>query len=98
MTKRKRDLSAKLGREPDQAPGWKEQIIAPATKQRLESYTRKTYLVTPALIERVRDTAEREQVGQNELLRYLLTWALDQLDQGSHELPIEVQQSHRIKF
>jgi hypothetical protein len=97
MTTRKNNLSAKLGGDTQTVPGWKQQI-APAIPDKKETYTRKTYLVTSELIERVRVTAEREQVGQNELLRYLLTWALDQLDGGHHELPLEVEKSHRIKF
>ncbi len=96
MTKRKSDLAAKLGTETP-PPGWKEQIRS-KTLAADTIYSRKTYLVTPELIERVKNTADREQVGQNELLRYLLTWALDQLDAGHHQLPLEVEQSHRIKY
>lgn len=99
MTRRKSNLAAKLGGDTTQPiPGWKQQIAPAVIPDKKETYTRKTYLVTPELIERVKVTAEREQVGQNELLRYLLTWALDQLDDGHHQLPIEVEKSHRIKY
>lgn len=101
MNKRQRDLAAKLGNEAAPAPGWKEQINptpAPEPEPSKLEYIRKTYLVTPELIERVKQTADREKVGQNELLRYLLTWALDELDEGNHHLPLEEEKSHRIKF
>lgn len=49
---------------------------------------RKTYLISQGLIERIRDTADRNDIGQNELVRHLLTYALDQIDQGKHKLPI----------
>ena len=93
MPKRKHDLASKLSNT--QTPGWKEQITPAKTKS--ASYIRKTYLVTPELIERIKSTSIREQVGQNELVRYLLTWALDRLDEGDHNLPVEVEQVYRIK-
>ena len=39
--------------------------------------------------ERVRLLADREHVGQNELVRYLLTWSLSQIESGKHRLPAE---------
>jgi len=99
MSRRKRDLTAKLGQENSPAPGWKEQITpTPPPPDSKPTYIRKTYLVTQTLINRVKETADRERVGQNELLRYLLTWALDELEAGNHQLPIEQKTSHRIKF
>lgn len=99
MTKRRRDLAAKLETDTDAPPpGWKDQIAPTPPPPKKETYKRKTYLVTPELVKRVKETAKREQVGQNELLRYLLTWALDELDAGRHEIPIEVERSHRIKY
>jgi len=98
VAERKRDLAAKFGGDTHakQPPGWKEQI-SPA-KLKTETYIRKTYLISPELIERIKVTAEREQVGQNELVRYILAWALEQLDQGGLSLPVEVEKVHRIKF
>jgi len=99
VAERKRDLSAKLGGETASAkdpPGWKQQITPVNVKA--EAYLRKTYLITPELIERVKVTAKLKQVGQNELVRYLLNWALGQLDDGTLNLPVEVEQVNRIKF
>ena len=90
MAKRKDKLTEKLG--------WKGQIAAVGAreeKKKSANYTRKTYLIEPVMVDRVKETAGRHQVGQNELVRFLLGYALDQLDAGAVELPLE--QFHRIK-
>lgn len=50
---------------------------------------RKTFLVTPALIDRINQVARHHSVGQNELVRYLLDWSLEQVESGSHVLPLK---------
>lgn len=88
------DLSTKLGG--DQPAGWRDHlgpalpvVVEPAaTPVRIATYKRKTYLITADLEERVQQLADRERVGQNELVRYLLQWALDQVERGAHQLPV----------
>jgi len=79
-----------------QQPGWQDQI-EPARESQPPpaSYKRKTYLITPAMITRVKATAKEHRVGQNELVRFLLGYALDQLNAGNLELPLET--TYRIK-
>lgn len=94
---KKNELASKLGGERPQ--GWKAQIGGGAAAEpepepttevpesrRAGKYNRKTYLITPALEERIRALADREQVGQNELVRYLLTYSLDKIETGEHSL------------
>jgi hypothetical protein len=89
VSKRSDDLARKMG--------WKAQIggeeaqPAPASA----NYQRKTYLVSPELVQRVKATAQHYKVGQNELVRFLLGRALDQLDAGELELPLE--ETYRIR-
>jgi hypothetical protein len=102
MAKRKEDLAKKLGGGGTTPPGWKSQIApggpaepAKAEPQPSPSYQRKTYLITPDMVQRIKDTAAHYRVGQNELVRFLLGQALDQLDAGRLELPLE--ETYRIK-
>jgi hypothetical protein len=53
-----------------------------------DKVTRKTFLVTQPLIDRINNAAETYGVGQNELVRHLLTWSLDQIDAGKHQVPL----------
>jgi hypothetical protein len=49
---------------------------------------RKTFLVTPVLIDRINRLSKQQSVGQNELVRYLLEWSLDQVESGVHKIPL----------
>ena len=96
MAKRAKDLSEKLAGETRPASGWLDQVgvVQPETPTEKESaragvYKRKTFLITDEIEERVRMLADREHVGQNELVRYLLTWSLSQIESGKHRLPAE---------
>ena len=50
---------------------------------------RKTFYLSDTLIARLAALAERERVGQSELARYLLDFALREIEEGRHELPAE---------
>jgi hypothetical protein len=50
---------------------------------------RKTFLVTPVLINRINRLSKQQSVGQNELVRYLLEWSLDQVESGAHKIPLK---------
>jgi len=49
-------------------------------------FKRKTYLMTDELITRIEAIAEAENVGINELHRYLVDLALTQIEDGTHKL------------
>ena len=96
MAKRAKDLSEKLAGESKPASGWLDQVgtVQPEPggahdSARAGVYKRKTFLITDEIEERVRLLADREHVGQNELVRYLLTWSLSQIESGKHRLPAE---------
>lgn len=48
---------------------------------------RKTYLLTPELVEHVAALAEEERVGINELVRFLLRSSLEMVETGELEIP-----------
>ena len=54
-----------------------------------EKLHRKTFLVTPALIDRINRVSKQHSVGQNELVRYLLEWSLDQVESDAHKIPLK---------
>jgi hypothetical protein len=60
----------------------------PEVEEDTDKIKRKTFLVTQALIDRVNRIAQEHHVGQNELIRYLLTWSLDQIESGNHTIPL----------
>lgn len=98
---RKKDLASKLAAE-GQVPGWRDVVaqgkeVAPLTKEQDdEEMKRKTYLLTPSIIDSVAQLADRERVGINELVRYLLTFALNEVESGRHTLPVETEKRGRI--
>lgn len=48
---------------------------------------RKTYLLTPEMVEHVAELAEAERVGINELVRFLLRSSLEMVEAGELEIP-----------
>ena len=100
MARRKQELSEKLVNHAPQ--GWRDQVgpSATATAEAEAAtgghYIRKTYLITPELIDRIKGLADRERVGQNELVRYLLAFALDQVESGRHILPAQPVQQRTL--
>jgi len=78
---------------PQQAPAQAEEESRSPSKRRTGRLQRKTYLLTPGLIDRIATLAEEEQVGINELVRYLLRSALEMVEEG--ELPIPTRPATR---
>lgn len=76
-----------LGGDQAEEPQDSEPTLSP--KKKKSKYKRKTYLMTDDLISRIETQAEKAGVGINEMNRYLLTVALDMVEQG--ELEVEVQ-------
>lgn len=53
-----------------------------------DKVVRKTYLVTNELKDRIETLARENNVGSNELVRFLLTAAVDRVESGEIELPV----------
>lgn len=56
-------------------------------RKRRSAIQRKTYLLTPELVDHVATLAEEERVGINELVRFLLRSSLDMVESGELEIP-----------
>lgn len=56
------------------------------TERKTTSTNRQRYQVTSSLITRINSTAKKHQMSQSELVGYLLTWALEQVETGAHEI------------
>ncbi|MDH3600453.1 MAG: hypothetical protein OEU26_12530 [Candidatus Tectomicrobia bacterium] len=91
MAQKKQALDTKLGSWTDQAnltrtptSGAEPRPTTPPAKAKREAYP-----VERSLMERLADTAEHYGMTRHELLGYLLTWSLDQLDTGAHTIPPE---------
>jgi len=103
MAKRKNNLADKLASNAT-PPGWRDVVVAgqepsPPDKKRNkddDEQQRKTYLITVGIIRRVANLAKKERVGVNELARYLMTYALDEIESGRHKLPTETEERRRI--
>jgi hypothetical protein len=99
---RKKDLAEKLGGSGETVPGWRDVVASgqdPAEQARLrktESYQRKTYLIAPDTIKRIAKLAKQERVGVNELVRYLIDFALDEIESGRHKIPTQAEEYRRI--
>lgn len=74
------------------AKGWENQFgeAPPIKGKEKPKLQRKTYLVSEELASRLDTTAKQYNVGVNELLRYLLTKGLDEVNSGAHKLPVRV--------
>ncbi len=96
---RKKDLASKLSTPAtgEARPGWRDTITSgqpvsfstpePEPVEPESLLRRKTYLLTPDLIDQIQALADRERVGINELVRYLLGMALEQVDTGRLNVP-----------
>lgn len=94
---KKNELAGKLGGE--QPQGWRDQVGAPEPVQatpKVGRYYRKTFLITSELEDRIREMADKERVGQNELVRYLLAYSLAQIESGKHKLPAKPVQQRTL--
>jgi hypothetical protein len=56
-------------------------------RRRRSTIQRKTYLLTPELVDHVATLAEEERVGINELVRFLLRSSLEMVETGELEIP-----------
>ena len=58
-----------------------------ARRRRNNPLMRKTYLLTPELVDHVADLAQNERVGINELVRFLLRSSLELVENGELQIP-----------
>lgn len=110
MAKRKQDLASKLTPERANRPGWADAVTgqpaAPAETRRpvfaqpepkpeeTNKLKRKTYLLYPDMVQEIEALADQERVGINELVRYLLGVALDQIYNRQLDIPTQPGQRY----
>jgi hypothetical protein len=80
--------------------GWREQFDSdgqsePAASQKRDTaragqFRRKTYLMSDDLIARIEKVAREQDVGINEMHRYLVMIALEAVEKGTHQIEIQV--------
>jgi len=95
MARKKKSLESKLGSWTDQAaltgtasrPAKRSPAKRSPSGSESTQPKRENYLVSHSLIDRLADAAQQHGVPQNEVVGYLLTWALDQLEAGKLTLP-----------
>jgi hypothetical protein len=86
MPRKQQKLANKLDSWTDQANLTRQQPATTDAEDEPPAAPRTTYLVERSLIDRIADTATQHGLTQNEVIGYLLTWALDQVDAGLHPL------------
>jgi hypothetical protein len=100
---KKTDTKGLLTGKP-KAQGWRDQFVdgqqeepdVSVDRKATLRYRRKTYLMTDELIRRIETQAKRKGVGVNEMNRYLLTLALDMVESGKHEIPVQTVEKHTL--
>jgi len=89
VAKRQQQLEASLESGAPAPTGWRDKFQREPAKKDAD-YQRKTYLLEPEMVQRVAELAEREEVPINDLVRFLLGHALDEVASGKVELPVRV--------
>lgn len=90
MTRKKQDKRDPFGGLSYAERVAKQEEEADEKKQRPDRRPRPmTYRIGDDVIERINNVAERENVQKSDLVRALLIHALDALDRGQWELPID---------
>lgn len=93
---RKKELTDKLATQ-NERPGWRETITTgQAQPEQLKTtqittsadiLVRKTFLLTADLVTKLHGLAKSENVGVNELVRYLLGTTIEQVNSGQLKVP-----------
>jgi len=100
MAKKQQALTNKLGSWTDQANQTRNQPPSPVAEAPSSDppsastpgpsspvSAQERYRVARGLIDRIADVAAQQHMSQHEVIGYLLTWALDQVEAGLHTLP-----------
>jgi len=61
-------------------------------------WSRRTFLLTPELSGRIDELANEYGLELNDLVRYLFTQILDQVDSGKHKLPVRQRTVSEIEW
>jgi len=89
MAKKLQNLESKLGSWTDQASLTRTQPVTPSpTGPPITPPARSSYPVARSLLDRIAVVAEQQGLSQNEVVGHLLTWALDQVENGAYQLPL----------
>ncbi len=94
MATKKQVLESRLGSWTDQAHltrAYQPDADTSSPDTDTAPANRESYAVQRSLIDRIADTAQAHGMTHHEVIGYLLTWALDQVDAGYHTLPVENQ-------
>lgn len=87
MAKKLQNLESKLGSWTDQASLTRTQPVTPSPiGTPITPPTRSSYPVARSLLDRIAVVAEQQGLSQNEVVGHLLTWALDQVENGAYQL------------
>lgn len=98
QVKRSGDVPA--AQEDDSASALKERESGEAAERdtaKAGDFVRKTYLLTPDMVQRVEALAKQERVGINELVRYLLDAALTKIEAGDVSLEKKPVQQYTLE-
>lgn len=80
----------KIGQPAESAPVRRPAFMEPEQEpEPANKVKRKTYLIYAGMIEEIEQLAAQERVGINELVRYLLGAALDQVYNGELTIPTQ---------
>jgi hypothetical protein len=90
VAKRQIQLEANL-ESTTQPTNWRDKFqVGVGTPKKDTDYQRKTYLLDPEMVAEIASLAKREEVPINDLVRFLLGLALQEVASGEVTLPVRV--------
>lgn len=96
MAKRREQLEASLGGSTPPTT-WQDKFeVGAGSPKKDTEYLRKTYLLEPETVQRIADLAEREDVPLSDLVRFLLSRVLDDVEAGTITIPVKVVGKRRV--
>jgi len=97
MAKKRQSIENKLGNWAEQATLTRATVDDKSADSatRPSNAARTTYPVERSLLTRLAEVAAAHNMSQNELIGYLLTWSLDQVESGAHQLEHREQAPQR---
>lgn len=99
QVKRSGDVPAAQESDVDSSAAERESPLDTAQRDTAKAgeFVRKTYLLTPDMVQRVEALAKQERVGINELVRYLLDAALTKIEAGDVSLEKKPVQQYTLE-
>ena len=88
MAKKQKSMENKLGTWAEQATFTRDMssVRTPEPVAQEPAPNRVDYPVARSLMTRLAEVAAAQQMSQQELIGYLLTWSLDQVESGLHKI------------